>query len=108
MSVVHINEKSFINFIQNKSYASGASLNHDSLRKNGITEVINWSSSAKCNTFDDFEYMCISGVRGSHGMRGHLAKLDKAVEIIESVRKAGGRVLSHCFYGRNRRWVRRL
>jgi len=38
-------------------------------------------------------------------MRGQLAKLDKAVELIESARKAGGRVLSHCWHGRNRRWV---
>jgi hypothetical protein len=83
----------------------GASLNHEALRKNGITHVINWSPSAKCNTFDDMEYMCISGVRGDHSMRVHLAKVDKAVEFIESARKAGGRVLSHCWHGRNRRWV---
>ncbi|KAL3774440.1 hypothetical protein ACHAW5_004101 [Stephanodiscus triporus] len=80
----------------------GASLNHDSLRKNGITQVINLSSSAKCNTFDDIEYMCISGLRTRQQMRGRLAELDKAVELIESVRKAGGRVLSQCFYGKNR------
>lgn len=87
------------------SQFSGASLNHEALRENGITHVINWSPSAKCNTFDDMEYMCISGVRGDHSMRGQLAKLDKAVELIESARKAGGRVLSHCWHGRNRRWV---
>jgi hypothetical protein len=86
-------------------YATGASLNHESLRKNRITYVINWSSSAKCNAFDDIEYMCISGVSGRSGMRGHLEELGKAVETIELIRKAGGRVLSHCFYGKNRRWV---
>ena len=40
-------------------------------------------------------------------MRGHLDELEKAVETIESTRKVGGRVLSHCWYGKNRRWVRR-
>ena len=89
------------------AYATGASLNHESLRKNGNTNVINWSSSAKCNAFDDIEYMCIRGINGGPAMEDHLDKLDKAVETIESTRKAGGRVLSHCFYGKNRRWVRR-
>ena len=49
--------------------------------------------------------MCISGIRGSDEMRGHLAELDKAVELIESTRKSGGRVMSQCWYGRNRRWA---
>lgn len=35
-------------------------------------------------------------------MRRHLADLDKAVDFVESVRKSGGRVLSHCWYGKNR------
>ncbi len=82
---------------------TGASLNHEALLKNGITYVINLSSSAKCNVFDDIEYRCISGIRGSDEMRSHLAELDEAVELIESTRKSGGRVMSQCWYGRNRR-----
>ena len=31
-----------------------------------------------------------------------LATLDKAVTFIEAARKSGGRVLSHCWHGRNR------
>lgn len=65
--------------------------------------MINWSSSAKCNAFDDIEYMCIRGITGPSEMRGHLDELDKAVETIETTRKVSGRVLSHCWYGRNRR-----
>jgi hypothetical protein len=40
-------------------------------------------------------------------MQGHLDELDKAVQTNELIRKADGRVLSHCFYGKNCRWVRR-
>lgn len=86
---------------------TGASLNHESLHNDGITNVINWSASAKCNAFDDIEYMCIRDISGRSAMRGHLDELEKAVETIESIRKVGGRVLSHCWYGRNRRLVRR-
>ncbi|KAL7524306.1 hypothetical protein ACHAXR_000514, partial [Thalassiosira sp. AJA248-18] len=68
----------------------GASLNLESLKKNGITHVINWSSSARCNVFDDIEYLCISGVRDLRDMANHLADLDRAVEFIESARKSGG------------------
>ena len=35
-------------------------------------------------------------------MRNHLDELDEAVEFVESARKSGGRVLSHCWYGKNR------
>lgn len=80
----------------------GASLNHKSLHKMGITNVINWSSTARCNVFDDIEYMCIEGVRGGNDMQDHTDKLEKAVDYVESVRLAGGKAMSHCWYGRNR------
>ena len=67
--------------------------------------MINRSPAAECNTFDDMKYMCISGVSGRSGMRGHLEELGKAVETIELIRKAGSRVLSHCFYRKTCRWV---
>lgn len=35
-------------------------------------------------------------------MSSHLEELDNAVEYVEAARKAGGRVLSHCWYGKNR------
>ena len=35
-------------------------------------------------------------------MEANLHELDKAVDYVESVRKSGGRVLSHCWYGKNR------
>ena len=69
----------------------------------GITNVINWSSTARCNVFDDIEYMCIEGVRGASDMRKHSDELAKAVDYVESVRLSGGKAMSHCWYGRNRR-----
>ena len=77
----------------------GAAMNKESLNQRGITHVINWSSSAKCNTFPDIQYFCIKGIRSGHGM---IKYLDKAVEFIESARKSGGFAMSHCWYGRNR------
>jgi len=81
----------------------GASLNHKALHEAGITNVINWSSTARCNVFADMEYMCIKGIRGEPTMQEHTDELEKAVEYVESVRLAGGKVLSHCWYGSNRR-----
>lgn len=80
----------------------GASVNSKSLHEAGITHVVNWSSTAKCNVFDDIEYMCIQGVRGEPGVTSHLTKLDEAVEFVRAAEQAGGKVLSHCWYGRNR------
>ncbi|KAL7529619.1 hypothetical protein ACHAXR_003918 [Thalassiosira sp. AJA248-18] len=77
-------------------------MNQESLHKNGITHIINWSNTARCNLFQDIDYLCIDGVRGHSGMRSHMADLDKAVDFVESARKGGGRVLSHCWYGKNR------
>ena len=73
---------------------TGASRNREALEKHGITHIINWSSSAKCSLFDDkFIYLCISGVRGNKGMTAHLEDLDKAVDLIDEVRREGGKVL---------------
>lgn len=80
----------------------GASMNEESLRKNGITHVINWSNSARCNLFDGIEYLCLTGISGREGMRNHLADIDTAVDFVEDARRAGGKVLSHCWHGKNR------
>jgi hypothetical protein len=80
----------------------GASLNEKSLNEKGISHVINWSSTARCNVFDTIEYHCVSGMKSKKKMFEHIDVLDEAVDLVESVRKAGGKVLSHCWYGRNR------
>lgn len=80
----------------------GASLNEKSLHENGITHVINWSSKAKCNIFDGIEYLCMDDTKTKNKMIQHIDELDKAVELVESVRRSGGKVLSHCWHGRNR------
>lgn len=77
-------------------------MNHEALQRHGITHIINWSSTARCNVFSDFEYLCIPGIDNYEAMNANLDKLDMAVEFIESARKAGGRAMSHCWYGRNR------
>jgi predicted protein tyrosine phosphatase len=82
--------------------SSGAAVNYKTIQENKISHVINWSSSAQCNAFNDIEYMCITGISGRFGMLHDLAQLDKAVEFVEAARKSGGRVLSHCWHGRNR------
>ena len=77
-------------------------MNFKTIQENEISHVINWSSSAKCNAFTNIEYMCVTGISGRYGMLRDLATLDKAVTFIEAARKSGGRVLSHCWHGRNR------
>lgn len=65
--------------------------------------------------WEDIEYMCILGVHGGSSlvddprssMGSHLAELDRAVDLIESVRKSGGRLMSHCWEGKNRSVVSR-
>jgi hypothetical protein len=85
----------------------GASLNRESLLRSNITNIINWSSSSKCNKYDDIEYMCIRNIVNRHDMvtDANLDVLDEAVEYVESIRISGGAVLSHCWYGKNRRCV---
>jgi hypothetical protein len=85
-----------------ESFLSGASRNEASLQEQGITHIFNWSHSARCNLFDNIEYECITDVSGSEGMMSHLNELDKHVDSLNSVIKNGGRVLVHCFYGKNR------
>ncbi len=36
-------------------------------------------------------------------MRKHSEELEEVVDYVESVRLAGGKAMSHCWYGRNRR-----
>ena len=82
----------------------GASLNRKSLVANNITHVVNWSSTARCNVFKDIKYRCILGLRGRSDMSrmNNVKKLRDAVEFVERARIAGGNVMSHCWYGRNR------
>mmetsp|Transcript_17570 Transcript_17570/g.38038 ORF Transcript_17570/g.38038 Transcript_17570/m.38038 type:complete len:405 (+) Transcript_17570:216-1430(+) len=80
----------------------GASRNEESLHRNNITHVINWSPWAHCNVVDDIEYLCFTGILTYKQMIHRLDDLDKAVDFIESARKAGGKAMSHCWYGRNR------
>ena len=74
----------------------GASLNEKALRDKGISHVINWSNKARCNVFDNINYHCISGVKSKKRMIEHADALDEAVDLVESIRKSGGKVLSHC------------
>ena len=81
---------------------SGASLNKESLVKNRITHVVDWSNTARCNVFDNLQYLCISNIRGNTSLIDHMDDLIQAVDLVERVRKSGGRVLSHCWKGKNR------
>jgi hypothetical protein len=81
----------------------GASLNHQSLKEYNITHVVNWSTSARCDVWEDMEYLCVTGIHGSDIAKPeNLEILRDAVEFVEEARLAGGNVLSHCWYGRNR------
>jgi hypothetical protein len=77
-------------------------MNHQSLQKNGITHIINWSSSAKCHSFTDIHYLCYTDIRSPTEMERRVDELDKAVEHIASARANGGKAMSHCWYGKNR------
>jgi hypothetical protein len=92
----------FMTASHKESFLSGASRNEASLKEQGITHIFNWSHSARCNLFDNIEYECITDVSGSEGMMSHLDELDKHVDSLDSIIKSGGRVLVHCFYGKNR------
>jgi hypothetical protein len=81
----------------------GASLNHKSLKKHNITHVVNWSGSARCDVWQDIKYRCVTGIHGADIAKPeNLVILRDAVEFVEKARLAGGSVLSHCWYGRNR------
>jgi hypothetical protein len=86
----------------------GASLNKKSLLEHNITHVVNWSNSARCDVFDGIQYLCVEGIRGRDDMSRpeSVEKLRDAVEFVERARLAGGKVMSHCWYGRNRSVVR--
>jgi len=86
----------------NDDSISGASRNKVSLQEKNITHIFNWSHSVRCDLFDKIEYVCITDVRGNTGMRSHLADLDKYVDALDSIIKSEGRVLVHCWYGKNR------
>lgn len=77
-------------------------MNYQSLQMNGITHIVNWSSSAKCHSFTDIQYLCYFNIRSPKEMQNHVDELDEAVEYIASARASGGKAMSHCWYGRNR------
>ena len=56
----------------------------------------------RCTLFDSIEYMCITDVSANEGMRSYLEDLDKHVDALDSIIKSEGRVLVHCWYGKNR------
>ena len=81
----------------------GASLNHEALVANNITHVVNWSGSARCNVWPEIEYRCFTGIHGQDMSEPENVKiLRDAVEFVEQARLAGGTILSHCWFGRNR------
>jgi hypothetical protein len=80
----------------------GAAMNHEGLVKHEITHIINLSTSAKCNTWVDIKYTCVTGIRESSIMLSRLDELDNTVDIIEVTRQMGKNVMSQCWYGRNR------
>lgn len=82
----------------------GAALNHKALQSHNITHIVNWSSTSRCNVWDDIQYECILGLRSKHDMSRPIGvkKIAASVEFIEQARLAGGSVMSHCWYGRNR------
>jgi len=80
----------------------GAAMNHEALQRKGITHVIGLSKTSKCDNYPDIHYMCIKDILTYKDMRKHMDELDRAVDYIESARRAGGRVMSQCWYGRNR------
>ena len=82
----------------------GAALNHTALKSHNITHIVNWSSTSRCDVWDDIQYECIIGLRSmiDMGRRIGVKKIADSVEFIEKARLAGGSVMSHCWYGRNR------
>ncbi len=77
-------------------------MNQESITKNGITHIINFSRSARCDVYDNIEYLCFRSVAGRAEMARNLSDLDKAADFIEEARLSGGKAMSHCWYGKNR------
>ncbi|KAL7541828.1 hypothetical protein ACHAXR_011254 [Thalassiosira sp. AJA248-18] len=80
----------------------GALNNESALKRAGITHIVNWSPHARCNAFDDVEYLCITNVQNDRDMKRHMEELNQAVEFIERARQMGGKAMSQCWNGRNR------
>ena len=80
----------------------GASLNEKLIRARNITHVVNWSMTARCDVWGGINYLCIDGVHGHDDMSRQVEKLRDAVDFVERARLAGGSIMSHCWYGRNR------
>lgn len=76
--------------------------NQEALHRNGITHIIGWSPTARCNDFDEIHYLCIPNILQYNDLLDNIDVLDQAVEYIEAARLAGGRAMSHCWYGRER------
>jgi len=80
----------------------GAAMNRESLHRHGITHVVSWSPTARCDVFPEIDYLCIHNVLNFNHMLRHLDELDRAVDYVEEARRTGGKVMSHCWNGRNR------
>jgi len=80
----------------------GAAMNEEALHRNGITHVVSWSPTARCDVFSSVHYLCVHDVLNARDMLRHLDELDRAVDFVENARKSGGKVMSHCWHGRNR------
>lgn len=80
----------------------GAAMNQEALHRNGITHVVSWSPTARCDVFPSVHYLCVHDILNYKDMLRHLDELDRAVEYVEAARKSGGKVMSHCWNGRNR------
>jgi hypothetical protein len=82
----------------------GVSLNHYAIQKEGISYIINWSSSSTCNNVfpTNIVYACISNIQGTD-MIDHLDRLDKAVDLIDRTRKEDdeSKIMCQCYHGKH-------
>ena len=79
---------------------TGAAYNPEALKKAGITHIINLSRSSKCDVVDDIQYLCMRGIKSYSSFSSE--DLDKAADFIDGGIGGGGKVMSHCWYGKNR------